>query len=432
MRATCLSLLLGIFVHLAVMQAALAQTPPTGIMLRSSQEWDKSEVPGRHVVDGVFDRSRPDYAAIGLRRGIFTFYPMVTLRAWYDDNIFARRFTKRDDVITRLAPSLIVKGRIRDHHFAAYGGVEGVFYRDFHDENQTNAHAGLRGRVAIGRDMQLRYHGNWYRTHEKRGSSSAVISGALSEDPVTINTFRAGTAVDKRFNRFAVSVGGSYKRTTYDDATVGGLKVSQDFRNGDVYTLQLRTAYDISPSSAIFAEAGYEWRDYERRTLNSGSVRAVAGIRADITHLLRGEIYAGYLQRTFDTPGVADIQTAHYGGTLNWFVTPLMTLTLLGERNIQETTFLRVGSYVESIAGVRVDYELLRNLILSGRASYQWDDYQDAARDDYYKKLGLSATLLLNRHAHLSMDYRYTERDSNLSLFDYSRSMIGLSARLQY
>lgn len=434
-RTICLSLSLALFGLVASLGPGHAQSSDprydSGV-LRKSQGWEKSEQSGRQILDGVFDRARPDYAPIGLRRGVFTFYPSVSLRSSYDNNIFARRFTKRDDVITRLAPSLLVQGRIRNNDIALYGGVDGVFYRDFHDENRTDAHAGLRGRLAVGGDMQFRYYGNWHRSHEERGSSGASIASALSDDPTLINTYRAGLAVDRRFNRFAVSLGGSYKRTEYDDAVVGGVIVSQDFRNGDVYTGQLRASYDISPKTAVFSEFGYEWRDYELPTLNSVSLRAVAGLKADITHLLRGEIYAGYLQRRFDTPGVADIGTPHFGGTINWFVTPLVTLTLLGERNIQETTFLRVGSYVESMAGVRVDYELLRNLILSGRASYQWDDYQDAPRDDHYTRFGLSATLLVSRHTHLSLDYRFTQRESNLSLFDYTRSMMGFTARLQY
>ena len=39
---------------------------------------------------GVLERPRPGYEALGIRAGGFIVYPSLTLRAEYDDNLFAR------------------------------------------------------------------------------------------------------------------------------------------------------------------------------------------------------------------------------------------------------------------------------------------------------------------------------------------------------
>jgi uncharacterized protein (PEP-CTERM system associated) len=92
----------------------------------------------------------------------------------------------------------------------------------------------------------------------------------------------------------------------------------------------------------------------------------------------------------------------------------------------------QAGSYITSLIGLRVDYELWRNLVLSGKAGYEWDDYSALSRHDRFLKLGTSATYYLNRNFQLSVDYRYVQRDSNVTAVDYNRNVYGVSLRSQF
>lgn len=384
------------------------------------------------VLTGVLDRPRAGYEPHGIRLGTFTLYTGLASTAAYDSNVLATRKSRSNDIATRLTPSFLLRSGWRENEFALYGALERVAYREFDSDNQVNGHVGMRGTLHVRSDLRLRGYADWMRTHEDRGTAEASLAGSIFDKPLQRDTLATGLAVDKRFNRFTASVGGSYQHLDFADGSVGGVPVSQSYRSGDIYTTKARLAYEISPKVSIFTEGGYEWRTFDDSALDSQGTRLLLGFSTELTRLMRGEVYAGYLGQTFDTVGVRDISTYTYGGHLRWYATPLMTVSFVGERNIKEAAYATTGTYIQSQAGMRIDYELRRNVILSARGGLEWDDYQQAARRDLVKTLGLSGTYLINRNVHVSLDYRFTDRDSSVDLFDYTRSIIALTTRLQY
>jgi hypothetical protein len=403
------------------------------VLAGSAAHAQATTTPTDYTLFSVLDRPRPDFAPLGFRVGSFIFYPSLISSVAYDDNIFATKTNRRSDVVTRLTPSFLLRSDWSVHSLEFTGAAEGVLYGSHTKENQLNAALGMRGVLDIRRDLKISYNAGWTRAHEERGTGDALLLGSAFDKPVTYDTFAAGASVNKQFNRLYVAVGAGVESRIYQDSTINGVPFDQSPRDYTAFTAKGRVGYDISPMTSIFTELAYERRQYRAGPFDSNGVKAVAGVKMEASRLVNGEAYVGYLGRFYDNSGISNINTLTYGANVNWLVTPLMTVTFLGERNGGDSvTVGPASSYIQSLVGTRVDYEVMRNLVVSGRLGYEWDDYSNPNRHDRFLKLGASTTYYINRHFQASLDYRYIDRMSSISAINYNRNIFGASLRTQF
>jgi hypothetical protein len=66
-----------------------------------------------------------------------------------------------------------------------------------------------------------------------------------------------------------------------------------------------------------------------------------------------------------------------------------------------------------SEAGAQVDYEARRNVIVTGRAGFETDQYLASDRHDRTLNLSVTATYLIDRHAGVSLTYQHTDQASS-------------------
>ena len=81
---------------------------------------------------------------------------------------------------------------------------------------------------------------------------------------------------------------------------------------------------------------------------------------------------------------------------------------------------------------MRVDHELLRNVLIGGQVAYQRDDFQDVDRVDNRFDLGPDVTYLLNRYLSVGAAYTFTTRDSDDQDREFDRNLftVRLTAQL--
>ena len=99
-------------------------------------------------------------------------------------------------------------------------------------------------------------------------------------------------------------------------------------------------------------------------------------------------------------------------GQFDYAVTPLVTLSLTGSRGVEESSTLGAGAFVATRVGLRADYELLRNLILSASSSYEKDVFQGIARRYSIKRGTLEAHYRLSPRYRLDAEYEVRDQDS--------------------
>lgn len=416
------------------MIAAIAVTAfyaaPVGVASAQTEEI----VDNRNV--NVRDRARPGYDAVGVRAGAFTVFPEASLTGTYNDNIYATDTNTESDLITTLGARVSAVSNWSRHALNLRGGLAKHWYDDNSGENRLNWDVGGNGRIDITRDTNISAGLSYAELTEDRGDPNAIGIGAAAE-PTEYSLFRANVALNHRFNRVTSSLGATYAEYDYDDtaAVGGGAPLDQDFRDREQFTQFLRLGYDVSPDTNVYIEGTLNQRKYDQQpplvALNrdSDGYSVVVGSEFRLTNLAQGGVFVGYQKQEYDDPTLSNIDGIAFGANVDWFVTPLTTIRFEAASTIEETISAGASGYTDNSAGLRVDHELMRNVILGGYASYANLDYKGISRDDDLIKAGLGIDYLLNRNLSLRLGYDYTDRDSNVNTFDYTRNEVGLTLK---
>jgi hypothetical protein len=77
-------------------------------------------------------------------------------------------------------------------------------------------------------------------------------------------------------------------------------------------------------------------------------------------------------------------------------MTPLMTVIVSGERTVAETTTPDFLGRVDTVFGVQLDDELLRNLIVSVEPEFARQDFPNTPRRDDVVRMGVGVDYLVN------------------------------------
>src|SRR3546814_3593306 len=118
-----------------------------------------------------------------------------------------------------------------------------------------------------------------------------------------------------------------------------------------------------------------------------------------------------------------------FAGEAVWYVTPRTTVLGRAARRDLATSTSSASSKTQTSAGLEVQRELRRDLLLGVDLTYYNDDFNDDDRVDDRVNLSLELEYLLNRNFSLVADYRHEERWSSLDGEDFSRNLITLGLR---
>lgn len=272
---------------------------------------------------------------------------------------------------------------------------------------------------------------NYAQKHEDRGDPS---SPAAADEPIEYTLFTGEAAISQDFARMTATLGGSYSDYDYDDATTSaGVNIDQDVRDREEYIERARLAYNVSPDTNFYVEGQLSQIEYDQQppavavTRDSEGWQAVVGTEFRLTNLAQGGAYIGYQERDYDNPAFADTDGLAYGANVDWFVTPLTTVTFRADQSVQETTVGGSSGYDRQSFGVNVDHELMRNVILSGGASYGNNDFNSSTREDDLIGAHAGVLYLLNRNFDIGLRYTFEDRDSNVAAADYTRNVVGIT-----
>jgi len=385
---------------------------------------------------GVLDRPHPEYDAIGIRTGSFLVYPKVELGVGYNDNVYAAEDDALDDVIYAISPSVSAESTWSRHSLALSAAAKIQRYADVGTEDSEEYRILATGRLDVRRDANISGSVGYVSAVEARGSSGTTI---LTRTPIEYDTFNATVAAVKDFNRVRLSGRLGFTDVDYDDnVSFTGAPVDFDFRDNETSVASVRVDYAVSPATALFGEVALTSADYSSSASgasnrDSDGVRLLGGVNFELTNLITGELSAGYITRTFDNGVTGDVDQFAYRASLNYYPTQLLTVGLKGETTINDSGVLITPAYVADSVGLQVDYEVLRNLIVTGVADYSRDDYQDIDRTDDRYGIGATATYLLNRRAGISLTYSQLTQDSSGAArnVDYTERSLMLALVLQ-
>ncbi len=381
----------------------------------------------------VRERQHPEFEPIGYRVGPIFFLPRLTSSVLYNSNVFASPINPRSDFAAVFSPQLLVRA---DHSRFRYDldfGADIYRFRKFTREDRVNAHARYRGQNELARDLTLDTSAEIARKHEIRGEASSPLDAAR---PVPYTDMRAEAALNKTFNRFGVAVGVTGRRLEFENVeSVSGGIIDLGWRNGTILTAYAKPSYEFSPGYRAFVRGRINNRDYAGEgdlNRDSHGYDLRGGVDFEITPLVWATLEVGHMRQSYANAFIAPVSGPSYLAKAQWLATPLMTFSASVERSLAETTSPEFDGRIDTAFGGRVDYELLRNVILFGETKYIQQDFRGTARKDDVTKISAGGDYLMNRFARLGVRYDYIERASTIPTFSFDQHVVTFNVTAQY
>jgi hypothetical protein len=292
-------------------------------------------------------------------------------------------------------------------------------------EDSEEAGVGLTGRLDVTDVDSLSGFASYSREAQDRSDPDDAGQRKVS----LFDRYVAQTRYGHQFTRFAVRVDARLQRLDY----VYGF---DDDRDRNDFRIGPRFSYAISPSLSAFIEGSYLDRRYDSAVdvngidRNSQTYEALAGFAFDLGPVMTGEIAAGAFHTEFDDPNFDAITEPAIEGSLQWNVTELTTVRGRVAREASVTTQPGTSEKVVSHASLRVDHEVLRNVVLGAQIDFRNEDFQGDDRVDNRLDVQVGASYLVNRNASVSLGYQHRNRMSNEETEDFSENIIRLGVDL--
>jgi hypothetical protein len=381
----------------------------------------------------VKQRQQPGFEPVGIRYGSWMFNPSLMSGSLYDSNVFSSPTDKRSDIAAVIAPSLRAHTLWERHGIDVKLDAASTIYRDNSSLDQTNV--SLKGNAWYDISHDLAVLTNFQIAHLNEGVGT-LSSPANAISPTPYDLYSGDVSVRKEFNRMAASVGISVASYDYGSTRAqDGSIINQDGRDGQIYTLHGRVDYAFSPILGWFAGIEGNQRNIRgtpTQSLDSQGYRALSGVTVELTHLLSGEIGAGYARQDFSDATIGVIEGPSYRAQLLWRPTRLLDVHFKAEQIVTETSITSSSGVQANAVQLGADYELRRNVILSAMATYETDKFFGQDRRDIVTTTDARVKYLLNRFAAISVYHRYSDRNSNASAFSYDKHQVGINVTAQF
>lgn len=329
----------------------------------------------------VRDRVTPGYAPVDIALGSFTLSPALDVSGEYNDNIFALETPRVGDEFIDIAPSALLQRNSDDRLLSLNASGHLDRYATHPSENTEEVDVAGYGTQQLGKGTKLRIIARYHQDRESRESQNAYV---LTQRPIRYETSTAALGVTQRLASVLLSGEAGFQRAHYFNAALfNGTPLDQQFRDNDLKTVRLRAEVAQSPSLAYFAQATQAWVDYRVAGPGSGTrnLELLGGVRFELPIRARGEIGVGYVHASFDS-AVRSFSGVAVNTSVTFFPTELLTVTVTGQRSVNDAGTPNASGYVALSGGVQADYELLRNLIFGANVAYERDTFNGFDRRD--------------------------------------------------
>jgi hypothetical protein len=351
----------------------------------------------------------------------------------------------------QFTPSIVAAHNTGIQRTLLYAVGDIRYYPSLKQVQVVDTTAGLVHVWEIQRDLIFRVQAEGMRNQGYSGfAANLAPTNVFLTTPVKYNQGYASTSLQKEFGSFFTAVGGSFKRTTYEDIQDNlGNTIDEQFRNGTVTTLNTRFGYHISPIIYTYVEPTMNWQRYAAPTLNSEGYRVVAGLGSGRISLFNGEMYAGFASQRFEDPTIGTTTIPIVGGRLSWFPTRFLTYTFTADRTFGTTDFLANGLVpggpintgigllpgavtTTTTANLGGTWDFSRYLGFSASVGDQRIDYLNSSRRD--DLLTLVGGVLFKIRPGLGIQVNYTHQNlfSNFPGAPFTRDFISAGAQSKF
>jgi hypothetical protein len=385
--------------------------------------------------------SRPDYDAQGQHLGGFVLMPTLDVTETYSSNVYASTLDTKHDFFTTVTPAVSLNSGWSRNFLGVTLGGEINRYANFVSENTSNFNSLVSGRYDILDSVYINGNAGFQLLHEPRGSPNAVNG----EFPTEYHVGHAELGFVKDNAVVGLRINGTINH--YDYFNVPAMNpaapiIIETDRNRTEYEITAEGTYELAPHYRAVLRASGNERHYDHMIDPGGFQRSStgyeidAGIALSISSKIDAEIYAGYLNQSFDDPRFSDTSQPGFGANLLWNVDGLNSVRANLSRTVEETIVVQASSFVQTAVSVSLEHAFRENILASLGFSYANQDYQNFGRVDDIYGVNFEARYLLTRNLATSLNVGYTSKVSNAigdaQLSPYDQAIVALRLRLQY
>ena len=151
-----------------------------------------------------------------------------------------------------------------------------------------------------------------------------------------------------------------------------------------------------------------------------------------MTKLVTGEFGVGYVRQRFEDLAIGTIDGPSWRALLTWRPTRLLDVSFKAEQLVTQTSDTSATGVIANSFQLGVDYELLRNVVISVAGAIEKDEFHGQLRSDRINTVNSRIKYLPNRFGTISLFHRYTDRESNIATFRYEKHLVGFNATAQF
>lgn len=384
--------------------------------------------------DSVAKRPRPEWDPIGIPlgpEGGFLLFPKLEIAGVYIDNLFKAETGETSDEIGLFTPSLNIRSDWDLHALSFSAASTYAKHRDNSAEDWWDYTGKAAGRLDVTETGVVSSAVSFSRKHENR--SSPDDPSRTKPTRYTIGEINVIGTYNPDVLLFRVEL--SAKQFDYRDNG----SVNNDDRDRNQYGVRGRVGYEWVPGSMAFVEVGYNKREFDENIdiaadgstketydRSSEGYEILFGNTLDLSGVAFLELAGGYLTQDFDASAFSSVEGISFSGALTWNPTDLLTVTGRARRAIRETTAGGASSRLISTFGIDADYEILDNLILDARTSFELSEFEGSttARDDKTFDVSIGGRYLIGPNFFAGARYGFEQRNSDLSTAEYTVNTI--------
>jgi len=360
----------------------------------------------------------------------FVVFPKMEVTTGYETNLF-RNDSRKHDRIVVMAPQVAVRSDWSRHSLSLGLGSSVGRHASNPSEDYEDLRATLAGQLDASDRVSVTASTQVARQHQQRGEllDPGSVAGATTylESSFVLGANYSGDAF-RGLTQLSVT------GTDYDSEA----GVDNSRLNRRLTVLKVRGAYEFMPGTALFVEPSINDRSYEvKRTSNgrlqdSDGAQMLVGLTWDVSGVTFAEFGVGYLRQDYDDPAFSTISGPSFSARLIWNPTDLLTLEADGGRTISETQDQDASGALVTRVGMRADYALRDNVVLSLSGRYSFEEIEGTNTENDRYVLNVEARYLLNENFYLRAlgGYDRTISTNAGSSFSNLRASLTLGAQI--
>lgn len=379
----------------------------------------------------VLTRPRPEYDPLGVRLGGFRLDAGVEAGVGWDSNVFGRKSNIVSDGFANQSADIALGSDWTTHALGASVNMSSQQYFNRSDLDWTDWNIGGFGRYDFSADTNLEFRYRHYQEHLDVYNFDVQTAGISK--PVPYDSDEAQLTGTTRFNRLGLLGTGLFRTYRFQDVTIGGVRNPVSINDFNTALGALGASYALAPGRFVTAVVRLQditYQESESRPRDSFTWEALVGFQYDFDGVWQGRLAFGWRHRDYRGPGLKPLEGPAVEGELIWLPTQITTVTFNVRRSIEESIRADAVSYWRTTGGVRVDHELLRNVILGAELRADRREYEQPSQTATDGVFTLNARYLLNRNIALVGSYSYTQRfEATGGILEYDRNLIQVRLR---